>query len=94
MTKLLLTILTIFIVFMWWIKPEGGYEHQKTPITKVLTESNKQAVRLIRLRGFKCDSVSGTSVSAFSGEYSVWCNDYRYHYTISDQGGRFIVEVN
>lgn len=44
--------------------------------------------------GYRCDSLSAFSQSAWSGAFSLSCNNYKYNYTIEDKGGRWIVTVD
>lgn len=51
-------------------------------------------VALVRLRGYRCDSVSGAVPSVFrAGKFTLNCNQFRYAYVIEDRGGHWIVRV-
>ena len=50
--------------------------------------------KLIRLYGWKCDSISAASTFFFSAGFNVTCNQFRYSYEISDKGGIWVVELD
>ncbi|MCY3928644.1 MAG: LysM domain-containing protein [Acidobacteria bacterium] len=51
-------------------------------------------VALVRLRGYRCDSVSGAVPSIFrAGKFTLNCNQFRYTYVVEDRGGHWIVRV-
>lgn len=51
-------------------------------------------VALVRLRGYRCDSVSAAVPSVFrAGKFTLNCNQFRYAYVIEDRGGHWIVRV-
>jgi len=51
------------------------------------------ASALIRVSGYRCDSVSSIQRWVFSEGFSVVCNDFRYKYEIEDRGGRWTVTL-
>ena len=51
-------------------------------------------VALVRLRGYRCDSVSGAVPSVFRAHrFTLNCDQFRYAYVIEDRGGHWIVRV-
>ncbi len=48
---------------------------------------------MIRLRGWKCDSISAARRFVFSRGFTVICNDYAYEYEIKDRGGNLVVTL-
>lgn len=59
----------------------------------VSAESARAVQKVIRLYGFRCDSVDSVIESSWDGSYSVYCNDYHYRYSIDDVGGNWVVTV-
>ncbi len=57
------------------------------------SEADLQAMALIKAYGYTCDTYSGSVFNSWSQEYSIHCNNYRYHYIIKDVGGKYVVEV-
>lgn len=49
--------------------------------------------KMVRLYGYRCDSVSAANKWVFSPGFSLYCNRWRYHYEVADKGGRWIVTV-
>ena len=49
---------------------------------------------MIRLWGWRCDTISSARLLVFSTGYKVSCNRYRYTYLIQDRGGRWVVELD
>lgn len=56
-------------------------------------EALKQLVSIIRLSGYKCDSLSSIVPMSLRRGFSVWCNNYIYEYEVEDKGGNWIVTV-
>ncbi len=50
--------------------------------------------RLVRLHGYRCDSISGAVEAVFSRGYTVYCNRHSYTYEITGKGGRWTVTVD
>ena len=48
---------------------------------------------LVRLRGWKCDTVSSVQLWVFSPGFDLVCNGFRYSYEIEDKGGKWTVRV-
>jgi len=57
------------------------------------SEADLVAIKLIKAYGYRCDTYSDSVFKEWSQEYSIHCNNYRYHYIIKDVGGRYVVEV-
>lgn len=52
-------------------------------------------IALIRLRGYRCDTINAARPFLFSGSgYVLDCDGFRYRYTIEDRGGRWTVTVD
>lgn len=49
--------------------------------------------QLIKIYGYRCDSISGARQFLSGRGFVVNCNDYRYTYEVEDKGGRWIVTV-
>ena len=49
---------------------------------------------MIRLWGWRCDTISSARLLVFSTGSKVSCNRYRYTYLIRDRGGRWVVELD
>jgi len=59
-----------------------------------VTKTQKGALQgLVKLYGYKCDSVNFALRSNWDGSFSVSCNNNRYSYKIKDVGGRWTVKV-
>ena len=78
----------------------ASMEFDKTPfekdanITEDLTENQVNGfAMIIRLNGYKCDSISSAYYFVFSDKYNINCNQLRYSYDIKDHGGRPVVTV-
>ncbi len=52
-----------------------------------------QMVSLIRLTGYKCDSISAVREMMLSRGFTVVCNNFYYEYDIEDKGGNWIVTL-
>ncbi|UYI49664.1 zinc ribbon domain-containing protein [Vibrio natriegens] len=64
--------------------PEGVEEHP---------EVIPQMVRLIKLTGYKCDSISAIREMMLSRGFTVVCNNFYYEYDIEDKGGNWVVTL-
>ena len=49
---------------------------------------------MIRLNGWRCDSISAARTMLFSRGYAVSCNGYAYSYEIEDRGGQWVVSLD
>lgn len=56
-------------------------------------ELKAESQAVIRHAGYQCDKVNGVYPAAFGGSVTVFCDDV-YEYTITDKGGRYVVEVD
>lgn len=52
-----------------------------------------ELVRVIRARGYKCDSVSAAIPWPVNPGYTVRCNQFNYTYHVEDKGGRWVVSL-
>jgi hypothetical protein len=74
----------------------------KTPIPsnyvsediKVTPEQAALIPKLIKASGYACDTLSSAIRPSYSGNFSVYCNGYKYSYDIDDIGGNWVVKVN
>lgn len=48
---------------------------------------------LIKIYGYRCDSISGARKFLTGRGFVVNCNNYRYTYEIEDKGGRWVISV-
>lgn len=60
--------------------------------------SNRQKVlnalaTMIRLKGWRCDSISVARKFVFSRGFTVICNRFAYEYEVKDRGGRWVVTL-
>jgi len=47
---------------------------------------------LIIASGYTCNSLTAAN-RKWDGDFSAWCNNWRYRYSIENVGGNFIVKV-
>lgn len=85
MKKLLL--ITALVSLSATARPVDG-DHVKN---KDLAE---KAADYVESLGYRCDSLSAFYKSAWSGAFTLSCNNYKYTYTIEDKGGRWVVTVD
>ncbi len=52
-----------------------------------------ELVRVIRARGYKCDSVSAAIPWPVNPGYTVRCNQFNYTYQVEEKDGRWVVSV-
>lgn len=85
----------------------GGVESRAQPVqveadailgSKLSKLHNRQEVldalaSMIRLYGWRCDSISAARFLVFSRGYKIVCNRYAYEYLIKDRGGRWVVTL-
>jgi tetratricopeptide (TPR) repeat protein len=63
-------------------------------ISSNVTSAQVEALReLVRLHGYRCDSVSAAAAWLLSPGYTLTCNRYRYRYSVEDKGGIWTVGV-
>ena len=48
---------------------------------------------MIRLKGWRCDSVSAIRPHLFSRGFTMVCNNFRYTYEFKDRGGNWVVNL-
>ena len=53
-----------------------------------------ELVRLVRLYGYRCDSITFISEMFMSPGFDLKCNRYRYKYEIEDRGGTWVVTID
>ena len=71
----------------------GPYTFKVEPGGRIETSKDavQEAVNLVRLNGYSCESVLIMSKMAFTRGYTLVCNRGRYEYEIVDKGGRWTV---
>lgn len=52
------------------------------------------AANIIKIYGYRCDSISSARPMYFSHGYVIQCNSFRYEYEIRGRGGRWVVTIN
>ncbi len=50
-------------------------------------------VSLVKINGYRCDSLDNARSNLLSSGFSLSCNGYKYQYNIEDRGGRYVVTV-
>ena len=63
----------------------GGMENRQ--------ELFDELVGMIRMRGWRCDSISSARTLFFSRGFEVGCNLYAYQYLLKDEGGNWVVTL-
>ena len=48
---------------------------------------------MVRLYGYRCDSISSAREWLLSYGYTLNCNGFRYEYELRDKGGNWVVTV-
>ena len=51
------------------------------------------AATMVKIYGYRCDSISSFMPFILSAGYKISCNNYRYSYELEDKGGRWVVTV-
>ena len=66
-----------------------------TPIaSKVKDKKRAQAAAtLVKLAGYRCDSVDAFTPFIMSAGFNLYCNNYRYSYELADKGGKWVITV-
>ena len=52
-----------------------------------------ELVRMIRARGWRCNTISSARMMVFSRGFEMTCNGFAYEYEIRDRGGRWVVTL-
>lgn len=61
-------------------------------ISDQLTREQVMALaQMVRISGYRCDSIAGARPWLFSFGFTLHCNGFRYEYEISEPGGRWQV---
>ncbi len=58
----------------------------------VTPEIAKYMPALIIASGYTCDSLTAAN-RKWDGDFSAWCNNWQYRYSIENVGGNFVVKV-
>lgn len=53
-----------------------------------------EAQTLIIVSGYRCDHVDAVTPFVFGDGFNVYCNQYKYHYEIKDEGGNLVVTAD
>jgi hypothetical protein len=72
----------------------AAIEDQSAIVGNVSRKQVDALVKVVRIRGYTCDTVSAASPFLLSVGYHLYCNRYRYSYEIADKGGRWFVTVD
>lgn len=56
-------------------------------------EPARAAAELVKMYGYRCDSIDFFMRSDWDGAFHITCNNNRYSYVIKDVGGNYVVEV-
>lgn len=59
----------------------------------VTHELTQMLAALIRINGYRCDSIAAARPFLLSAGFHVYCNKLRYRYELADKGGNWIVTV-
>jgi hypothetical protein len=74
----------------------GGQTPSSSPAQTITSTAEEQIksglVALIRLNGYKCDTLTKWHPMVFSRGYEVYCDLY-YSYDVEDKSGRWVVTV-
>lgn len=63
-------------------------------IDEAMTESIVGTlVQIVQANGRRCDSVSSARPQVWDPGYVIGCNDFRYEYSLTDEGGRWVFKV-
>lgn len=54
-------------------------------------ESDSYLKNVIRLSGYKCDTIDSIQSLMNQNGYHVFCNNFAYHYEVKDVGGMWVV---
>ena len=65
----------------------------RTPIPASPPSNEESVMMIIRLNGYRCDTVDSIRPFLLSYGLTVHCNQFRYKYEIEDRGGRMVVTV-
>lgn len=52
------------------------------------------AAAIVKIYGYRCDTISAFQPMVFSDGYTISCNRFRYTYELEDKGGRWVVTVD
>lgn len=59
-----------------------------------LTQEEKDlSGRLVKVLGYRCDTVDNARRSVYDGSITVYCNGFSYSYELKNRGGRWQIEV-
>lgn len=56
-------------------------------------EAALASAELVKMYGYRCDSIDFFMRSDWDGAFHITCNNNRYSYVIKDVGGNYVVEV-
>ncbi|MDD9884768.1 MAG: hypothetical protein OXU62_09600 [Gammaproteobacteria bacterium] len=68
----------------------GAFINYKVNKPKILNA----LVALVKLHGYRCDSISAARPFVFSRGFTLICNHFSYEYEIEDKGGNWVVTVD
>lgn len=89
MKKLLLAVSLTALSFT--ANAETPYDRPIKPERKVKAQA---AAKMVKIYGYRCDSISAFRPLIFGTGYAISCNNFSYSYDVKDVGGRWVVTVN
>ena len=72
-------------------KPTSEYVSKDVQVTPTQADA---VIKLIRVYGYSCSTLSSALQSSYDGSFSVTCNNWKYRYDIEDIGGNWVVTVD
>jgi hypothetical protein len=73
--------------------PTTTREPQAVISDRVTTKQVDAMAEMVRVHGYKCDSISGARPWIMGHGFTLHCNSFRYEYEIQDKGGQWKVTV-
>ena len=91
--KLGLTFTAIFIVFFVYTVGQTPSAPARThPEDDSKVRAAAQAA--IALAGYRCDTMDSMQQLLTKSGFTIKCNNYRYVYTVTDEGGRMVIRLD
>lgn len=93
-TKLLIGLAVLFVLFAVSMTQENSSRQPTQAGSKVSAEVRYAVQAAVKHAGYRCDTLSAVVPHVFVSGYRVTCNDFRYAYSIKDEGGRWTVSLD
>lgn len=93
-TKLLIGLGALFVLFAVSMTQENSSRQPSEAGSNVSSEVRYAVQAAVKHAGYRCDTLSAVVPHVFVSGYRVTCNDFRYAYSIKDQGGRWAVSLD